>query len=274
MSDTPAAPVGPCAPWATVEDVPAGSSCRDLDPYLLDDAFAVATELLWSWDGRKLAGLCETIDARPCSRNGRPTNAPVWFSRGWAGEAGRPWSCGCGNLARSCSCDGPSEVDLGAYPIVEILQVRVDGEVLDPAAYRVDDGRWLVRLPDPDDTLGRRRSWPCCQRVDLPSTDEGTWAVDFTYGQVPTRAAVRACVALACYLARGWDGDESCRLPDTVTSYTREGTTVQIQRPGADVLEQLPRDVRLFLDASNPTGQHAGATVWSPDVGTIRIPGT
>lgn len=277
MSDAPTSePVGPCQPWAGPEDIPVGwTSCAERAEDDLALAFAVATELLWAWDGRKLPGICDVMDSRPCSRQGAPTNAPVWFVRFSPGGPSSPWrGCGCsGRLSRSCSCAGPSEVQL-LSPIESIGAVRIDGETLDPAAYRVDDDRWLVRLPDPDDPLERPRSWPCCPRVDLPSDQPDTWAIDFSYGHAVPLSARMACVSMACELAKGWAGDESCKLPDTVTSYTRENTTVTLQRPGDDVIAQLPRDVRLFLEASNPLEQHQPATVWSPDVGTIRIPST
>lgn len=278
----------PCEPWATVADVTdsacAGDPCLDLDAYVLADALADASFLLNAWSAFAY-NQCETT-VRPCAAYGPAHGAPEWVppagavswgmwpyqyatAAGWGG----PWwwdstwgYCGCTSttpLSRRGDCaGGPSQIGLGAAPVFSVSEVLVDGAVVPAADYRVDDRRWLVRLP----TTGTTKAyWPSCQRLDLPATETGTFQVTFTYGNPPPETGVRAAIDLACQIATERCAGE-CTIPTNVTQLSREGVQIALVRPSEAVLDNYPLSVRAFLNAVNPGGLRRRPRVFSPDL--------
>lgn len=225
-----------CSPWVEPEDLP----CEEgVAPELLEEAVAVATDILFEMSGRKYAGSC-----RDTVRLLRQT-------------------CGCSDRC-SCHSDGLHRVTLGGYPVTSIIEVKVGGEVWDPSRYRVDDFRYLVRLPDQD---GSKLSWPFSDEVD----------VTFTYGVGPASDGVRAAKTLACEFVKAWTNDSSCKLPSRVSSVSRQGVSMVVLDP----FEFFERNrtglwqVDAFLAASNPNGTRRRAAVISPDIGpSVRRVGT
>lgn len=218
----------PCAPWLTVEELLAWPPCSTADPQpdaaAVVEAIDVASWLLYERTGRRYPGICTTT-VRPCrqpyevdGRRPRGTGVPLW---GWC-------SCGGAPDRATCQCGGLSEIRLGYTPIVAIDEVLVDGVALDPTEYRVDDHRWLVRLPDLD---GIHRSWPCCQRMTLPTTEPDTFAVTFAHGINPPTALVRAARILACQLALAATPGANCQLPDRVSQVVRQGISASFVDP-------------------------------------------
>jgi hypothetical protein len=109
-----------------------------------------------------------------------------------------------------------------------VLRVEIDGVVLDPTAYRVDNGRLLVRQDG-----GR---WPYCQDMSKPLGAQGTWAVTVRVGSpVPVGGQV-AAGKLACELARAAAGDKGCELPQRWQTINRQGVTIAA---GMDTFEDL-----------------------------------
>ncbi len=224
-----------------------------------------ASDLLYEMSGRQFPGQCEAI-VRPCARrsggNGRHPSA---WSESWG------W-CMC---ADTCGCEGSGRIGLGAYPIVEITEVKVDGVVLDPSRYRIDDRRTLVRLPDAD---GTNPGWPRSQRLDLDDDQEDTFSVSYVWGESPPEAGVRAAAVLACELAMACDPDsvDQCRLPKRATSVTREGVTMVLSP--SDFLDKDGNtglwEVDLFLRAYNPARIRHRAQVWTPNMARVVRPGT
>jgi len=265
-----------CAPWATPEDV--CSPCNDyvFDQLVLTDMLQVASDLLYQMSGEQFSGVCSDT-VRPCGRrlrDDRPayhgvpynwSNSWQWWEQSWG------W-CRCNRPTQrngaGCGCNGPSEITLGAEPITHIDQVKIDGVVLDPSSYRIDDERWLVRLPDVGST--QPQTWPCCQRMDLPATEEGTFEVSFQYGRAPTAAGVHAAAVLGCELALLCDPETAgqCRLPQRVTSLTRQGISEVMLDP-FDFLDNGRTgliEIDLFLHAENPNRLQRSASVMSPDL--------
>lgn len=262
-----------CTPWATVDDLPATGTCRDIaeaDPYSFDDALLEASDLLNRWAAFQFPGLCTDV-VRPCARPRSVRNVTDWAWHGTVGGGGG-WSwqpswgvCGCARpLGRECGCSGPSEVSLGRFPLVSVDVVMLDGVELDPQCYEVADYRWLRRLPDVGET--QRRSWPCCQRVDLPDSEPDTFSVEFTFGSSPPPSGVSAALELGCELARARSGGD-CNLPANVVQVVQQGLTYSLPQPDNTGRSKLPLAVKWFLDAVNPQGTTRPATVWSPDVG-------
>ena len=103
-----------------------------------------------------------------------------------------------------------------------IASVTIDGEVVPTEEYRLDQGRWLVRLAGSD---GKNPGWPCRQRLDLPSTEEGTFEIVYTFGVDPPPEGKLAAKTLACQLALACDPGTAgkCKLPERVTTLTRQG---------------------------------------------------
>ncbi len=258
-----------CEPWATAADVLAvDQRYAELDPYVIDDWLLPASSMLWRKTGKRYPGLCTDL-VRPCGRGSSDRNAPVWhgaetdIDTGWWQWYGSWGTCGCDRpLSRACSCSGPSQITLGRTPIAEITEVTIDGDVLSPDCYRVDDFRWLVRLPDPDGTV---RSWPCCQRIDLPLSEADTFGVLFAYGRVPPPELVSAAAVVAGELALGATGGE-CALPAEVQRVQRQNLDFAIVTPSDDAWGQMPQLVRMAIDAVNPAGLTRAPKVWSPDL--------
>lgn len=246
-----------CSPWATEDDL--CSPCNDytvLGP-IAGDFLQSASDILFDLSGGQFPGLCDRT-IRPCARRMQPERsidpAPPGWIEGWG------W-CGCGG--DPCDCGGLYQLDLGAYPIDSVTEVKVDGDALDSSLYRVDDWRTLVRLADAD---GSNPGWPRTQRLDLPDTEEGTWSVTFSWGREPPPAGVTAAAVLACELALACDPEnaDKCRLPKRVQSVTREGVTI-VMSP-SDFLDANGKtglyEVDLFLRAVNPNHIRRPAVLW------------
>ena len=114
----------------------------------------------------------------------------------------------------------------------------------------------------------------CCSDHSDPAL---AFSVDFDYGFAPPPAGVRAAADLACQLALSCDPATvgECKLPQRVTSITRQGVSMVVLDP-FDFLEEGRTGVYtvdLFLKTYNPTRNRRPPAVWSPDIGrrTRRI---
>lgn len=251
-----------CAPWAELADLPDNCAEYGAATDVLEDALVIASDVLFELSGERFPGHCQDT-IRPCGTYLPNFSAP-WSTSGLVDRHYWGDVCGCDRSTR-CGCNRLREVRLHGRPVATIRQVKIDGEVLDPAFYRLDDWRYLVRLPDGD---GSNPGWPCCQRLDLASTEAETFEVTYTYGQPPPPAGVWAASELACQLAAARDpGNDKCKLPDNVTSVVRQGVAVTMLTL-RDFLSQRQTGlymVDLFLAAYNPGGNQRRATVISPD---------
>lgn len=254
----------PCEPWCTEADM-----CPPCDAYDYDGApdlqtaIDIASSVLYNLSPTKYPGHC-TRTIRPCARATRRSTAPAWRDAvaGWR----QSWGfCGC-NVDDRCGCGSTPQIELAAN-VVAITEVKIDGDLLDPSEYRLDERRMLVRLADAD---RHNTGWPCCQRLDLPDTEEGTWSVTFTHGRRPPPDGVRAAAVLACQLAISCDPDRAgdCQLPKRVTSITRQGLAVAMAIDPQDFLDQGRTglyEVDLFLSGQRAKS-HQGSAVLSPDL--------
>lgn len=269
-----------CSPWCDVAEIKKGAKCAappegiaDADwDAALTDWLAVATDSCFELSGRRWAGNCRTT-VRPgrdwgegCG--GRPGGwPPFWLGGGTAVGDAAPWSWAFG-----CGC-GLGAISLGVGPVTGIVEVKLDGDVLDAARYRVDDFRNLVRLPDAD---GTRRTWPCRQRMDLADDEPDTFSVSFTYGAPPPPGGVKAAAALACQLARAEAG-QPCDLEPRAITKARQGVTIALQDPGGLIDRKKPTGIAAldwFLRTYAPTGGRPPAAIMSPDVPATRWAGT
>lgn len=187
-----------CSAWATEADLPESCDTAAVKPDTLTQAFQLASSVLYNLSGRRWPGVCETT-VRPC------------------------------RSARGCDrCGyGISIVELPYGPVLDITEVYLDGEIVDPSEYAVRDGRYVVALRKPD---GTRRTWPCCQDLSRPLTEDGTFGVTYEYGGLPDSAGVTAAAVLAWEFAVSWtpNYDYECRLPRRVQTITRAGVTMTL----------------------------------------------
>lgn len=255
-------PHGPCEPWAFIEDAQGTDDCpgcgATLDETALETALIDASAYLYALSGRRYPGTC-TATARPCS--GRDGN-PCWHGAPLVLPGDSPnlypiWgACGCDGPG-ACSCCGPAGITLGHAPITAITQVKIDGDIVDPADYTIV-GDVLART---DGTL-----WPCCQDLTQPDTETGTFSVAYTWGSPPPDLGKRAAIDLGCVLAKAACGDADCKATENVVRKTAGGVTVELQSPTDDILKSLPVSVRLFLDAYSPGGYRSGPVLRRPAV--------
>lgn len=220
-----------CEDWCTVEDVigtgdSGGDACGPctpvgdappLDEATVAQAIALASEVLYGLTGEQYGGLC-TQAVRPCARQrcGGTRRRPIYAVPAFGSWNG--WECDCPG---SCSCTRLQRIKLPAWPVQTVTQVLVGGVALDPAAYRIDEQRWLTRIDG--------EAWPACQDLTLPATEADTFEVTFTSGDEIPPGGVAAASKYACELGRSWCGQE-CELPSKVEAITRQGVSVSFQR--------------------------------------------
>lgn len=268
---------GPCQPYISQLDLCCVVSGAFPDPCLvegqpisqdkIDGAIQAASELMYVATGKQF-GLC-TVKIRPCKQGCGPCDLPFFGSfGGWSyGWDAYPWypafnngmwtninPCDCQG---SCGCSALSEIPL-PYPVSCVNEVVVDGIVLDPSEYRVDDFKTLVRL--------NGKTWPKCQDMTLQDTEVGTFSVTVTYGKYVPFLVAQATADLACNLLKACVG-ASCQLPQRISSMTRQGITVGF----LDTMAFLDRGrtgiylVDLAINTFNPRRLQKNASVFSVD---------
>lgn len=243
---------GPCSDWCSLADVralPAYSNTTTLPDVTVLRMIAVASAILYRRTGRQFPGICEAT-VRPSRACGFD-----WRAYPWEWRSGNGWWPGWGTCDRGCG--NVSEVQLGYSPLRQIVEVKVDGAVLSPSAYRIDDHRWLVRI-DGD-------TWPGCQDLAAAATEAGTFQVRLLHGTDPGPDGVLAAAVFAGELALG-AASQPCRLPRRLQTLTRQGTTQTLLDPSAS-LEAGRTDlveVESFVHAVNPAGLSRPASVSSP----------
>lgn len=261
-------PSGPCDGWSNVI-----WTCA-LTPALqavTGSAVAAASEVLWALSGRRL-GMCQ-VTVRPCRSSCFGDGWP--FTQWWQlGMWPRPffyqgvwYNLTCGSCTNGCSCSVVSEALLPA-PVNQILQVKVDGQVLDASAYRVDNWRLLVR------TDGNQ--WPQCNDLTKDDTETGTWSVTLTFGEDIGTLGNLALGELATQFAKLIACDTSCILPKPVQQLVRQGVTLNFLDPN-----EIFANGRiglylcdLFLTTVNPHGLASTAQVFHLDDDPYRYTNT
>jgi hypothetical protein len=244
-------PSGPASAWTTGDAVALCCSAEiGTDTSVFDESIDEASQLLFELSGRRFLGLASKT-VRPHCRCGC-TYCQV-LSRGHVIDTGGGAGC-CEN-----SCE-PSRVLLSGYPVREITQVMIDGDVLAESEYGLYRWRWLIRR--------NNGFWPHNQNLTLADTEDGTWSVSYTYGKNPPLAGQAAAAELACEIYKQCAvGD--CELPTGVSRITRQGITIERLAFTAWGLQNGVwrtglRRVDAFLNAYNPHRLSRRPSVWSP----------
>jgi len=252
-----------CEPW------PIDTSCQPGWDALPADTRATAqdwaTGILDALTGRQFHQ-CPVV-VRPCGERCGSAAGYLTFPVDGASGLGAPWMVPyvSGGVWRNCHCAGPCacRARCEAYlagPVAEILEVKVDGSVVEPSSYQRVNGSILVRTDG--------ECWPECQDLNLPDTEPGTWSVRMRPGQMLPRIGEIAAGQLAAEYAKSCSGDASCALPQQLTSLTRSGIDVQVMDPSTLLDDGLTglADVDLFIRAVNPKRRTRGSRVLSPDL--------
>lgn len=258
-----------CSTWATIADVCSPCNTYTLDAGLLQDRLLVASGILYGLTGRQWAGVCSDR-IRPNAEYGGP--GPGRGFPWWSGEqitatgaaAGLWGVCGC-RADGSTGCNLLSVVRLPRRPVIGIQSVKLDGVVLDPSFYRVDDWSKLTYLPGVGDT---RSGWPCCQDLTKASTETNTFEVTYTYGVRPPPEGVLAAAVLGCHLALNVTDPGSCGLNNRVRNIVRQGVTV------ATVIDDMAKmehgwtglmEVDLFIASAREAQRTRRSRIVSPE---------
>ena len=142
-------------------------------------------------------------------------------------------------------CTPTDSIELGFFPITEILQVKIDGLVLLPTAYQLRGQKTLVRVDG--------GTWPCDQDLSLPTTDPDTFVIEFTHGIEPPDAGKHCCAVYAVELAKSFCNLD-CSLPQRTQYMTRQGISTILMDP-LNVIERgmigLPT-IDAWIKAVNP----------------------
>lgn len=232
------------------------------DPEVQDRALALASSSLNRLTGYRVSNC--PVKVRPTSANSGCCFVPFevtdlsLFNPGVNIE-GR-WVNNCGCSTTSCQITLPR-------PVGKVLEVKVDGAVLDRSDYFVSGHeiawRGVGACP-----------WPTRQDVMVPDTEPGTLSVTYLNAAPVDSMGAYAVGLLAIEFARACSGGK-CSLPKGVTAIVRAGVTMEIN-PGMfpDGFTGI-REVDAYIGLWNPTGSkmRQGSKVWSPDVKTMGVSG-
>lgn len=199
------------APWVDKTDLCPGGTCAEGFPD--DDEIAaacwLASVVLYEFSGQRWPGPAEEL-LRPCGY--RTADA-----------------CGCGLMSWDCCCGGYRTVVLPSTPVIEVIEVKIAGEIIDPDRYLLA-GNELIYQPETE--TAARQDWPCCQRLDRADTEPDTWSIRYSWGANPPADAVLPAKILATELAKSRGPKVgSCRLPQRITNITRQGVSMAILDP-------------------------------------------
>jgi hypothetical protein len=225
----------PVIPWLR----PDQTAC---DPEHAEDAIAIASNVLYVLSGRKYAGLRRVIEE--------------YVGDGCGGQTIRVSATHTVGIGGSSSYDttfGPRRLWLRGRPVWAVYSIeRIDsGDLVEPGHYAVFDHRGI------EATGCGCECWDICCGL----------RVDYAYGMPPPAAGIWAVKALAEQICLSMSGSSDCRLPERVTSVSRQGVSYSILDP-QDFLDKGRTGiyaVDLFLEISNPDRARLPARVFNPD---------
>ena len=218
-----------------------------------DEAIRTASYLLWAMSGRKYTGETIVTERYTCVlRNNRmgpstKTNSPVLFG-------GDVYNIPSGDYDEysELTADGmspDSRIRLRGRPVTKIHTIRNrTGSVIDPSNYYlVEHSTVHIKAGTP---------WTPCNTE-----------VTYSYGTPIPAIGKMAARTLAIEFIKLWSDDDTCALPQRVTSVARQGVSytildqqefIQEMRTGMYVID-------LSIKTVNPDGARRKSKVFSPD---------
>lgn len=257
----------PC-PWTLPVGAPCCTECSGWDsasPELQAVAVQWATTFLWAATGRRF-NECQ-VQVRPCGAEPCQDGSLNYYGWGWSGGTWIPYiwngnwfNCSCNGR---CTCTPMSEIRL-IGPVIEILEITLGGDIIDPDTYWVDNGHWLVRK-GPD-------RWPECN--DLNSLDgDDVLTVTYLRGDPVPDTLRYAAKVLACEYIKSCNQDKSCRLSSYVTSVSRAGVDFTLI-PLTELLDQNLTGIPLIdqtIRFYNPYGLRERHRILAPELRYGRV---
>lgn len=249
--------------WCGWDVNPSCPGWSDHPPDVQEDALLMATTMMWAALGRRY-GPCQ-ITVRPCQSKNiaqQYRTYPVWGDGDGQGMVpyldGGVWrNCGCGG---SCCCRASCEITLRG-PVAQIVQVRIDGEVIPPSSYRLDTAQGRYQLVRTDEGC-----WPTCQDFDAAGDDVGGFEVTYTIGRAVPGSVLIGTGMLACEIAKNIAGGP-CKLPRQLSSLTRQGVDLEVVADVAEtgVFRTGIVEVDNLITLLNPGRRQGPMVVISPD---------
>jgi hypothetical protein len=220
------------------------------------EACKSASYLLWGMSGRKFSGVT-TVTERyvssydPYLRSGGSslTYTPTLVDGNVVNIASGGFNRYADDDFQGDGTSANSRVRLRGRKVVKVHTLRdLDGNIIDPDKYYLSDHSTILGVPG--------SGWS-------PSQVE----VTYTYGTPPPTAGRAAARVLATELVKLYEDDDTCALPQRVTSISRQGVSYTLL-DNQDFIDELKTGIYaidLFLKTANPDKARARARVFSPD---------
>lgn len=136
-------------------------------------------------------------------------------------------------------------------PVMKIYSVSINNEILEPTSYQLRNNTYLVQT--------NLNNW------NLSPTSE--IVIDYEYGLNPPMAGKQAAIILANEFINAHVYPSQCKLPERVTSVSRQGVSFSVLDPQNFLSEGKVGiyTVDLFISTANPNGAKKQPKVFSPD---------
>lgn len=237
-----------CEPVVTVDEVLDAACACDLNEgehgELIEEYINDASDVLYVLSGGRVFGRCTRQvypfrDVNTCGPRSLLSGS-TWGSWG-------PWRSG----ETWVDWDGVDSIPLPG-PGTTIIEVTIDGAVIDPATYGLLNGNKLFRRGG--------AVWPSSNDVTLADTEVGTFTVTYRFGEAPNLSKKRAAIELVCSMVKG-DKNTLSRLRGIVSANI-QGVAVTMADNEVDALG-LP-EVSRFMDIYGNSGR-GNVGVWAPE---------
>ena len=225
-----------------------------------EEAAKTASYLMWVMSGRKYSGVTTVTERYTCvlrrqriGESAKTTQAVLF--------GGTVYNIPSGEFdfdeQSSLTVDGispESRIKLRGGPVSEIIAIRNRlGEVLDPSLYYLVDHSTVQ--------ISAGAAWTPCNTE-----------ITYKYGMAPPVAGKMAARTLAIEFAKLFANDETCALPQRLTSISRQGVNYTIL-DSQDFIQEGRTGlyaVDLFLKSANPDNARRRSRVFSPDTPKAR----
>lgn len=218
-------------------------------------ALKAASYMLWALSGRRWGGIHAVTEEYRCVRGYPGVAGWIVSSEDYRASMGRMHAL-FGPLWGSAP--GQGVLYLRNRPVRSVISMRrIGGEELDTSLYAVYDRAFIAPIAgDCSDPCFD----PCCLEVS------------YTWGTPPPEMGRIAAIELANEIVKAVECPEDCKLPERITSVSRQGVNFQVY-DAQDFLSDGRMGiytVDVFIKAVNPMKAQKRARVFSPDLPAAR----